>query len=344
METAASLPSSGYWIFRSSWNANGDYLLFDCGEQAAGMRTDGVPNAMHGHADCLSVIAWLQGRPVLVDSGLFAYNCGGHWERHFRETAAHNTAKVDGKDQARHIKSMAWTHSYRAVCEGWKAIGERAWVVGSHDGFARGPAGVVHRRAVWLRPDSYLVVYDEFVGSGAHELSVNYQFAPGPLELGEHDNALFDGRVELAWASSERWRPALACGGPDAGDGWIAPSLGIRQAAPRLTLECAAQVGRTSLLTVVASRDETIRSRVSVMRAASGGPLIVANSDGSTDIIRAAGMHAAEELIQTDALLAVCRVADGEVHAVSIGDLDVRYDAARLRDLADSVSMGIAVG
>ena len=114
-------------MLRSDWSASGaDYVCFDCGEQAAGMRTDAVPNSMHGHADCLSVVVWLGGQRVLVDSGLFCYNCGGDWEAHFRETAAHNTARVDGRDQARHIGKMAWSHSYRATLEGWRADGRRS--------------------------------------------------------------------------------------------------------------------------------------------------------------------------------------------------------------------------
>ena len=132
------------------------------------MRTDAVPNSMHGHADCLSVVVWLAGRRVLVDSGLYSYNAGGDWEAHFRETAAHNTAKVDGRDQARHIGKMAWSHSYRAELEGWHADGARG--LGGRLARRLRPRrlhGVRHRRTVWLRPASYLVILDEFTGTGA---------------------------------------------------------------------------------------------------------------------------------------------------------------------------------
>jgi hypothetical protein len=254
-QASAALESSGYYVMRSDWSARANYACVDCGEQAAGMRTDGVPNSMHGHADCLSVIAALNGRRVLVDSGLYAYNCGGPWEAHFRETAAHSTATVDGRDQATHIKKMAWSHSYRAVPEGWNPVADVAWVVGSHDGYARGPHGVVHRRAVWLREDASLLIYDEFVGTGAHELVVHFQFAPGRLE--HHpgsDTAGFDGEVDVAWIGSERWSAVTACGGPGPADGWIAPSLGIRQAAPRLSLRLVTAQPRATLLTVMATR------------------------------------------------------------------------------------------
>jgi hypothetical protein len=331
-ECATSLAVSGYHVMRSGWATAADYVLFDCGEQAAGMRTDGVPNSMHGHADCLSIVACLEGRSVLVDSGFYAYNCGGEWEAHFRETAAHNTAKIDGRDQARHIRGMAWSHSYRPTLDGWNAEAERAWVIGSHDGYAR-TAGVVHRRAVWLRPDSYLLICDEFVGTGVHDLTVNYQFAPGSLEHLDDVSALFGGAVEIAWAGSEPWRATAVCGGPAPADGWIAPSLGVRQPAPRLSLECTSRRARTTLLTVIAARVGA-RRRVSIVDIGQRrGFLALVRGSDYTDHIRAAEIASAYP-IETNALLAVCRVRrDGSVAATSIGGSPVVFDAAALRRL-----------
>ena len=253
-ETSCALPASGYFVMRSDWTSGADYVCFDCGEQAAGMRTDAVPNSMHGHADCLSVVAWLDGTRTLVDSGLYAYNCGGEWEDHFRETAAHNTARIDGRDQARHIRKMAWSHSYRASQEGWHVGDDGCWAVGAHDGYARGPEGVTHRRTVWLRPDGCLVIHDEFDGDDWHDLEINFQFAPGTLEPVRGGGALFDGVVDIAWSEATDWKMRIACGGEHPQDGWIAPSLGIRQAAPRLTLSRRIAGRHTSLLTVLAAR------------------------------------------------------------------------------------------
>jgi hypothetical protein len=330
-ETSVSLVSSGYYVMRSNWSERADYVCFDCGEQAAGIRTDGVPNSMHGHADCLSVIAWLNGRRVLVDSGLYAYNIGGAWEAHFRETAAHNTATVDRRDQATHIGKMAWSHSYRGIPEGWKADGQQAWVVGSHDGYARGACGVVHRRAVWLRPESYLLIYDEFVGTGNHELTVHYQFAPGALEHSGPHSAVFEGSVDMLWAGSEAWTSIIACGGPGPEDGWIAPSLGIRQPAPRVTLKCTTAQPRVTLLTVVAARI-TSETRVSMVAAGHSTLALVCGRD-YVDSIAAAGI-APSHPIDTDALLAVCRVGrDGSVETGRIGGSRIAMDATAVRRL-----------
>ena len=56
------------------------------GYACGGLHHDDVPSAAHGHADCLSVVLWLGGRPVLVDPGFYCYNGDASWEIHFRRT------------------------------------------------------------------------------------------------------------------------------------------------------------------------------------------------------------------------------------------------------------------
>ncbi len=324
--TSVVLEASGYAMARSGWSRDADYVCMDVGEQAAGMRTDGVPNSMHGHADCLSVIVSLAGKRVLVDSGLYAYNCGGPWEAHFRETAAHSTARIDGRDQARHIGKMAWSHSYRAVIENH---GE-CWTAGSHDGFARGPRGVTHRRTVWLRR-GYVLVHDEFRGAGDHAIDVNYQFAPGALRLTGSGTAMFDGFAQLAWAGDAQWNAAARCGGPGPADGWICSSLGVRRAAPRLTLAAAMSGNRTSLLTVIAR--SPFHARV-VSRE--GLRLISIEDAEGVDWIAAAGLPTGA-VIHTDARLAVCRLTSDRMERSLVLGTHLRCDRERLERLCHSL-------
>lgn len=327
-EAARALDASGYYVMRSDWSERADYVCFDCGEQAAGMRPDGVPNSMHGHADCLSVIAWLDGRRVLVDSGLYAYNCGGPWEAHFRETAAHNTARVDGRDQALHLGKMAWSNSYRARLEGWTVDEVRMWVLGSHDGYAREPNGVTHRRAVLLRPGGYFIVYDEFTGDGAHDLEVIFQFAPGVLRVADEGRALFDGFADAVWMGSIDWSADVSCGGPQPDDGWIAASLGVRQPAPRLRLRTRSAERRTSLITAVATQ-QGVEPRIAITRAGArdaDGRLLVVSHDNSTEWVAAGGITRGGA-IETDAYLAICLIgADRSIETTRVGGTFVRSD------------------
>lgn len=332
---SVALEASGYHVLRSDWSPAADYLCFDCGEQAAGMRTDAVPNSMHGHADCLSVIAWLGGRRILVDSGFYAYNCGGEWEAHFRETAAHNTARVDGRDQATHLGKMAWSHSYRASREGWSSDADLGWVAGSHDGYARGDTGVTHRRVAWLRDGHYIVLVDEFTGAGVHDLEVNFQFAPGDLEKLGTGGALYSSFAELLWVGSDVWEADVRCGGQGPADGWIAPSLGVRRPAPRLTLRSRMTTSPSVLLAIIAASDAggSRTSVVAVAGADAAGRLVAVRGAGWVDYVASAAISAGTA-VHTDALAAICRVHADRVECSCAGRGQVTADEAALRRLA----------
>ena len=191
----------------------------------------------------------------------------------------------------------------------------------------------MHRRAVWLREDSYVLMYDEFVGTGRHEITVNYQFAPGTLAHLEGEGVVFDDIVDLVWVSGQAWKPTVARGGPGPGDGWIAPSLGIQRAAPKLTLTCTSDQPRTSLLTILATRTAS-KSRVALVAAdTSPGVLAIVRSSDAVECIWADGI-APRYPIQSDALVAVCRVGDdGTLGVDRIGGSHLEIDAEAILEL-----------
>ena len=281
---SVALPASGYYVVRNGWTAEADYLCFDCGPQAAGLRRDDVPSAAHGHADCLSVVVTLGGREVLVDPGFFCYNGDPHWEVDFRRTAAHNTISLDGRDQAEHVSKMAWIRTFSARPEGWSA--EEGWACGSHDGYIRNSAGVTHRRTAWLRPGGYIIIRDELTGMGRHEAQAVFQFAPGGLSVAD-SWALYDDQYELAWVCSTPVRARVACGGSDPTAGWIAPSLGAREAAPRLVLEFSITERRVVLLTILTDRGRSGRPAseraITLRESANGLPAMQVAVEGAAD-------------------------------------------------------------
>jgi hypothetical protein len=311
-----ALESSGYVVIRNEWSDRADYLCFDCGEQAAGLRRDAIASAAHGHADCLSVIVWRGGRPVLVDAGFHCYNGPKPWQDHFRETAAHSTVRVDGRDQSLHINKMAWSNTYAATLEGHDLTGSSCWAVGSHDGYRNLPRGpVVHRRAVWVRQRGYLIVYDLLEGTGNHDVEVIFQFAPGPLAV-DGTRASFDRHVDLYWFAPIALTARVQEGGltPDAG--WIAPSLGVKTAAPRLVLSGNMDLPAVVVTVLADAVPEPLHVSSEV---SAGGPIRVAGRDWADSVIAqglGAGIHGA---LHSDALLAAWRdvggrwVADGHV-------------------------------
>jgi uncharacterized heparinase superfamily protein len=247
--TSVSLRESGYSIYRTDWTPAADYVCFDCGPQAGGLRTDDVPSAAHGHADCLSVVVFLAGKPVLIDSGFYTYNGAVAWQSHFRKTAAHNTARIDSLDQARHHAKMVWSHVPTARLE--QGVDDGPCLVGSHDGFVA-RAGVRHRRSVWYRREGrYVVLFDEFEGAGQHRVEVNFHLAPGSARL-TRDGVSVGADVAVHWGASFQVEPELECGGEGPESGWWAPSLGVKVAAPVARVRGALDGSGGGLLTVIA--------------------------------------------------------------------------------------------
>jgi hypothetical protein len=328
----AALRSSGYYVARNDWSSGADYLCFDCGPQAAGLRRDDVPSAAHGHADCLSVVVMLGGKNVLIDPGFYCYNGDPEWEVHFRRTRAHNTVTVDGADQARHVSKMAWARTYDARLEGWSADGRLAWVRGTHNGYTRSSDPVSHRRTAWLRPNGYVVLYDEICGTGSHDVEATFQFAPGTLRL-DTGRAVLDDRFELWWMSAGPLHAQMFSGGDGPADGWMAPSLGVRHAAPRLALRGTLAGGRMVLVTLLVDRRRAIcrgldpHAREGILRATLEG-------EGWSDIVLASQTGTVvDHRIDSDAPLVALEVRGGLIeHAAQAGGTRIAFSAGTPAD------------
>lgn len=251
-DASRALPASGYYVLRTGWHREADYVCFDCGVQAAGLRTDGVPSAAHGHADCLAVLAWLQGRAVLVDSGVFTYNGERPWIEHFRRTAAHNTVRVDGRDQAEYGGKMNWSRTYRPQLQQQHSSTATRDVTGSHDGYRRLADPVDHIRTV-VHQDGLVVIRDEVRCNAAHRIELVFQLAPGSATL-LGDGALLHAHATLGWGGTVEMTPALTMGGSEPDAGWIAESLGVRTPAPRLCLSADITAPGAVLLTVLSAQ------------------------------------------------------------------------------------------
>jgi hypothetical protein len=148
-----------------------DQLVIDAGPQ-------GVQTAGHGHADALSVLVFSDGHALLTDPGTYEYVGGGNGRARFRGTGAHNTLSIDGLDQADPEGPFAWRDLPNVVAEAW--INGRSFdlFVGRHDGYARLPNPVVHRRSVFSLKSRFWVVRDLLFGTGSHQLDLFWHLAP----------------------------------------------------------------------------------------------------------------------------------------------------------------------
>lgn len=163
-EKKANVPSrvclsdTGYFGYR----CNGDSLLIDCGP----IGPDYQPG--HAHCDTLSYELCINGRRVIVDSGVHDYQMS-ELRQYVRSTAAHNTLRIDGMEQ-----SEIWG-AFRVARRAKPIFAELSdWqdgcleFHGAHDGYCRLPGKPVHERHVRIESSGHWVFSDVVTGSGKH--------------------------------------------------------------------------------------------------------------------------------------------------------------------------------
>ena len=129
----------------------------------------------HAHADTLSFELSLFAQRVFVNSGISQY--GEDAERHRqRSTSVHNTVEVDGENSSEvwaGFRVARRAKPFDVVLN--NDVGE-VLLCGSHDGYKRLPAKVVHRRC-WRAGAETLEVTDELIG-GCKEAVAHWHFHP----------------------------------------------------------------------------------------------------------------------------------------------------------------------
>jgi hypothetical protein len=176
--TSRAFDESGYYLLQCGDASVGDDIsvLFDCAELGFGSIS------AHGHADALSIVLRAFGHDILVDSGTYDYFSYPQWRTYFRSTAAHNTVRIDGRDQSEMLGPFLWGKRARSKPVAWHDDGRYTEVVGEHDGYTAFADSVVHRRTVRLdKAQGVVAITDELRGSGTHQVELFLHFADGWL-------------------------------------------------------------------------------------------------------------------------------------------------------------------
>jgi len=152
------------------------YLLFNASD--SGVKGRGS----HGHNDALSIEVSACGVPFIVDPGTYLYTANLS-ERHlFRSTAYHSTVQVDHAEQNTIDEQFPFVIGNEAQPRvlNWESNAEADVVVAEHYGYQRLAQPVTHRRTVRFdKQGRYWLVEDEMSGTGTHQFSFRFHFAPG---------------------------------------------------------------------------------------------------------------------------------------------------------------------
>jgi hypothetical protein len=235
---SASFPQGGVYVLARG----ADHVFIDCGPVGLAGRGG------HGHNDCLSFEATLDGTRLVTDSGSYVYTASPAKRNRFRGTAAHNTPLVDGTEQNR-IPESLWLLENDALPE--PLLVEEFRFRGAHTGYLRLPDPVRPVRTIALDPELHaLVVHDVFEAAGAHTVEIPFHLAPG-LDVGvPAGGAVALGEFVLRWSGP--WECAVE-------EAWVSPSYGVKVATRKVIFR---RSGPAEPLTVVFAPAGTPPDRV----------------------------------------------------------------------------------
>ncbi len=119
----------------------------------------GASTGGHSHSDTLGVVVRRGAEELLVDPGTFTYVSDPHWRDWFRSAAAHNTVRIDGRDQAVANGPFGWFAKPDVRIFEWSVSAERDFL----DAACLYGAFRHRRRVLFLKPDR-LVIHDVIEG------------------------------------------------------------------------------------------------------------------------------------------------------------------------------------
>jgi hypothetical protein len=204
--------------------------------------------AAHGHADALSVWLSIGDEYFIVDAGTYAYHSHPEWRRYFRGTSAHNTARVDRRNQSEITGRFLWGSKATARLLRLESNSESVIIEAEHDGYERLPDPVIHRRSVYFdRATGNVRLEDSFDCAGSHEAELFFHL---------HDEAALvgvrNGEARFAWRGrtivfsspdlSTRWD--VVCGSEKPILGWRSRQFNQKQ--PIATLRIRAEIDGAS--------------------------------------------------------------------------------------------------
>ena len=200
--------------------------------------------AAHGHADALSLWLAIDGEYFLVDAGTYAYHSHPEWRTFFRSTAAHNTARVDGRNQSEMAGRFLWSAKASARLLRFEKSSEQVTIEAEHDGYTRLQDPVTHRRRVCFdRNNGGVSIEDSFQCGGRHEVELFFHMHEEAAVVGVRD-----GEAQVDWRGRH-----IVFSSPDRNGRWElirgseSPQLGWRsrrfnQKQPIATLRIRAEI------------------------------------------------------------------------------------------------------
>ncbi len=169
----------------------------------------GALHSGHSHSDTLSIVIRSGDEEILIDPGTYTYTGEPEWRDWFRGSSAHNTIRIDGRDQAVKAGPFRWTGQPEVAILDWRTNSNRD-ILEAECRYA----GFTHRRRVeFQKPDVFLII----------------DTVSGPL--GEHE-------IEQFWhlGSLAARRRLILPAGAELSESWRSMTFGEKHPSPMLRI------------------------------------------------------------------------------------------------------------
>lgn len=232
------LPQAAWWLGESAFGASAAYgkptsrvfaetglgvlsrgrfwVLFDVGPF-------GPFSAGHSHSDTLSVVVRVGDTDILIDPATYTYMADPVWRNRFRGSAAHNTIRVDGQDQAGAATPFSWVGKPAVRVLSAESNSSTDRVTGEWTNVT----GVKHTRSVELEAERLLIRDVVELPAGEHLVEQFWHpglpaipFAPTCYRIGPYAEILF--RTKGSTVSYEQGREY----------GWRSRAYGVKEESP----------------------------------------------------------------------------------------------------------------
>jgi heparan-sulfate lyase len=158
-QTSIAFPEAGMYALRSDWSADAVQLNLHCSPEGI---------SSHDQPDNGTFELYAYGKWLMPDSGFYTYGHDETARAWHRQTRVHQTLTLDGRDSAYSGRHLLWQSTPQATTV---AVENASY------------QGLTHRRTIWFVDRRFFVLLDEAMGSEPGVLELQFQFAPGELEL-----------------------------------------------------------------------------------------------------------------------------------------------------------------
>jgi hypothetical protein len=208
-EIFAAFPDGGIITTRTGWDfsQNDKYLLLHYGSN----------QPWHAHYDILNIEIFANGRPVVIDPGRYTYSDSEGWRDYFKNSTAHNTVVIDGKNQDQNARGQAQ----------WISTPDYVYIHAFHDAYRSVNSTLLHNRKILFVKPHYWIVSDFLTGTGSH--SYDLYFHADPLYRRHH---VFNNETGVFSTPDYAIIPADSNYESSVDFGWVSYEYGEKTQAP----------------------------------------------------------------------------------------------------------------